>query len=122
LAAKHIRKGAIGSGEDVDRLHNNMYNLTQLSRQVQHLRDEHIGRRPGDGEGPLKELLRELRQASVTDGFYAMDRIGILEALDDATDAVFWNLRRSAIPDEDVQFLYRAGIADPELEITITIE
>src|SRR5437879_13731591 len=39
LAAKHIRKGAIGSGEDVDRLHNNMYNLTQLSRQVQDLRD-----------------------------------------------------------------------------------
>jgi len=31
----------------------------------------------------------------------------------------FGNLRRSAIPDEDVQFPYRAGIADPELEITI---
>jgi len=74
-----------------------MYNLTQLSRQVQDLRDEHIGRRPRDGEGPLKELLRELGQASVTDGFYARDRIGILEALDDATDAVFSNLRRSAI-------------------------
>jgi len=51
-----------------------------------------------------------------------MERIGISEALNDATDAVFANLRRSAIPDEYVQFLSRAGIANPELEITIMIE
>ncbi len=122
LAAKHIRKGAIGDFEDFVTLQKSMRNLTRLSRLVQDLRDEPIGKRPRDGEGPTKDFLQELKQTPVSEGFAAMERAGILEALHDATDAVFSNLRRSAIPDEDVEFLYRAGISNPELEITITIE
>jgi hypothetical protein len=116
LAAKHVRPGAIGDSKDIENLQNSMRNMTRVSRRVQDAREEQFH------EKFLEELAHELRQTPLSDGFAAMDRIGVLEALDDATDAVFSNLRRSAIPDEDVQFLYRAGFADPELEITILIE
>jgi len=122
LAAKHVYPRGIPEPDKLERLHDKMKNLIQISRQVQDLRAELTERRQrGDG-GPPKELLYKLSEAPVFDGFDAMDDLGILEALDDAQDAVFTNLRRSAIPDEDVQFLSRAGIENPELEITITIE
>jgi hypothetical protein len=124
LAAKHISRRGLGGPEELERLHDKMKDLMRLSREVQDLQDEPIGKRVRDRGVPPKprDLLHELMQTPIFDGFNAMEQIGILEALDDATDAVFANLRRSAIPDEDVQFLYRAGIADPELEITIAIE
>jgi len=121
LAAKHVYPRGIREPE-LERLHNNMNHLMQLSRQLQDLRERPGDRGQRDADIVKKEFLTSLRQAHVFDGFAAMDDVGILEALDDAPDAVFANLRRSAIPDEDVQFLYRAGIENPELEITITIE
>ena len=122
LASKHVSPRGMRDSEELERLHDKLKSLMRLSRQVQDLRDEPFGKRPSDASVPPERFLHELRQTPVFDGFAAMDRVGILEALDDATDAVFANLRRSAIPDEDVEFLYRAGIAQPELEITITIE
>lgn len=122
LAAKYISLRETRDPELFDGLQNSMRNMTRVSRQVQDLRDEPLDKRLRGGSFPPKELINQLRETPVYDGFASMDRVGILDALDDATDAVFSNLRRSAIPDEDVQFLYRAGIANPELEITIIIE
>jgi hypothetical protein len=50
-----------------------------------------------------------------------MDTSGMLAALDEAPEITFGNLRRSAIPDEDIQLLARAGVDEPEAEINILI-
>jgi hypothetical protein len=50
-----------------------------------------------------------------------MRRAGVLAALDDAPDITFAELRRNAIPDEDVRLLRDAGVDDPEAEITVLI-
>ncbi len=122
LAAKHLRPRAIGDFKDIESLQYSMSNMTRVSRRVQDAREEQSHEKPRYESISLEELANELRKTPLSDGFAAMYRVGIVDALDDATDAVFSNLRRSAIPDEDVQFLYRAGFADPELEITILIE
>lgn len=46
---------------------------------------------------------------------------GILQALDDSPQLVLANLRRSAIPPEDLDVLRGCGIEDPEAEITLLI-
>jgi hypothetical protein len=119
LAAKHVRRTL--SPEEQERLQIALRELTQASRQVQDLREE-VPEKRRNGSSEMRELADRLKGIPVYEGFHVMERIGISEALDEATDAVFANLRRSAIPDEDVQLLYRAGIANPELEITIMIE
>ena len=46
---------------------------------------------------------------------------GVMSALDEAPDITFAELRRNAIPDEDVGLLRAVGVDDPEAEITILI-
>jgi len=50
-----------------------------------------------------------------------MERAGVIDALEEGADLIFENLRRAAIPVEDVGLLRDAGIRDPEAEITILI-
>ncbi len=50
-----------------------------------------------------------------------MREAGVLVALDVAPDVTFAELRRNAIPDEDLRLLRDAGVDDPEAEITILI-
>lgn len=51
-----------------------------------------------------------------------MDESGVLDAIDEMPETVFSELRRSVIPSEDIQLLRRAGIVEPEAEITIVIQ
>jgi hypothetical protein len=46
---------------------------------------------------------------------------GVLEALDNAPELLLSNLRRTAIPNEDLALLQRCGVEDPEAEITLLI-
>lgn len=69
----------------------------------------------------LKECAQELGNVYVEHIIDAMDHTGMLPALDDAPETTFSNLRRSAIPEEDAHFLRRAGVDEPEAEITILI-
>jgi hypothetical protein len=50
-----------------------------------------------------------------------MRETGVLSALDEALDITFAELRRNAIPDEDVRLLLGAGVDVPEVERTILI-
>lgn len=50
-----------------------------------------------------------------------MRETGVLSALDEAPDITFAELRRNAIPDEDIRLLQGTGVDDPEAEITILI-
>lgn len=123
LARKHV-SSPIGPPDEVARLENKLREMIRLSREVQD------ARRPAmDKDAQTKEAARSLfyalqdrREEPVLTAQSAMERAGILAALEDAPDAVFGNLRASAIPQEDLQLLYRAGIEDPELEIAIAVE
>jgi hypothetical protein len=48
-----------------------------------------------------------------------MRETGILDALDDAPSLVFGGLRRSVIPQEDIEFLKRASFDDDEIEVML---
>jgi hypothetical protein len=50
-----------------------------------------------------------------------LDKLGILDALDDAPGLLFANLRRSAIPGDDLDLFRRGGIEDPEAELTLLL-
>ncbi|MGH9765738.1 MAG: hypothetical protein ACREAC_33290, partial [Blastocatellia bacterium] len=69
----------------------------------------------------LKELAQELHNVYLEGVTSEMEHAGILDALDDAPEITFSNLRRSAIPEEDIDFLRRAGVDYPDAEITILI-
>jgi hypothetical protein len=121
LAKKHLSLQDFRDPKELERLNEHLRQLIRVSRHVQDLREEL--HREGLHDGLfVKDLLHELKDVRIGNAFEAMDRIGMINALDDAADAVFANLRRSAIPDESVELLYRAGIPNPELELIITIE
>jgi hypothetical protein len=69
----------------------------------------------------LHELSRELHNTPLSHAVYLMERAGVIDALEEAPDLVFQNLRRSAVPNEDLEFLREAGVADPEAELTVLI-
>lgn len=69
----------------------------------------------------LDVVANELRNTYLGQVTQAMEESGVLDALDEAPDITFPNLRRSAIPDEDVELLRHAGVDDPEAMITIII-
>jgi hypothetical protein len=68
-----------------------------------------------------KALAGELRNLYLDGIVNAMEHSGVLAALDEAPEITFGELRRSAIPDEDAQFLRQAGVEDPEAEITLIV-
>jgi hypothetical protein len=74
-----------------------------------------------DKQELLDVVANELRNTYLGPVAQAMDESGVLDALDEAPDITFPNLRRSAIPDEDVELLRHAGVDDPEAMITIII-
>jgi hypothetical protein len=77
-------------------------------------------------ERPEDEALRErLASEMRTDDFRkaldAMRYSGALDALDDAPDPIFRHLTRSSIPDEDIEFLRKAAVEDPEAELALLV-
>ena len=70
----------------------------------------------------LVNTLAQALQNTYLDGVIAaMDSSGVLAALDEAPDITFGQMRRSAIPAEDVRFLRDAGVEDADAEITLLI-
>jgi hypothetical protein len=98
------------------KLQSDLENLAWLNRLVQVTKD-----RPDDS-ALMKRLLAGLRDARIDSVHDAMSRIGMLCALDEERELIFRNLRPSAIPTEDFEFLRRAGIQNPEIAITVAIE
>src|SRR5262245_57216304 len=118
LARRHFRAeglhrfGPEGAGHLV-------YDIERLSSVARFVRA--VSER-SDNSALLKECAQELSNVYVDHIVDAMERVGVLPALDDAPETTFSNLRRSAIPDEDAHFLRRAGVDEPDAEITILIQ
>jgi hypothetical protein len=74
-----------------------------------------------DNAALVNTLSAELSDARIDGVLEVMERAGVVDALEEAPEIVFGELRRSAIPEEDVHLLRRAGVEDPEVEITLLI-
>lgn len=111
LRPRNLRRGPMGD----DELRYTMDQLSSIARL-----NRVVAERP-DSIELVHQLARELRHAPVGHAAYLMEEAGVVTALEELPDVVFQNLRRSAIPEEDLQFLHDAGVADPEAELTILI-
>jgi hypothetical protein len=67
------------------------------------------------------ELGREIEMAPVSQVIDGLRDVGMLDALDNAPRALYANLPRTAIPREDLDLLRRAGVEDPEAELTLML-
>jgi len=117
LAAKYLRvtglarhlHGPMGElGYEIERLSS----TARLAKVV----SEHAG------DPALVSSLASTLSNTYLDGTIgAMDRSGVLAALDESPEISLGQLRRSAIPEADVQFLRDAGVETPDAEITLVI-
>jgi len=113
LARKHLKVHRMASRmiqlrEDTERL---MSSSRMAQLVMERPEDEYMYRALGKDveKVPAKAVVDVLRDA------------GVLAALDEAPELVFSNIRRSAVPSEDLDMIRRAGVNDPEAELTIVI-
>jgi hypothetical protein len=77
---------------------------------------------PNTSQHFYSPLFQRLQQDSpVKKAVEQMDAAGILDALDDAPSLVLGELRQSAIPKQDEDFLRSAGFDDNEIEVFFTL-
>jgi hypothetical protein len=95
-----------------------LYAIAKLSSTARFVRA--VGER-SENLDLVNALGKELDSWHVQHVVDEMRETGVLSALDEAPDITFAELRRNAIPDEDVRLLQGAGVDDPEAEITILI-
>jgi predicted signal transduction protein with EAL and GGDEF domain len=115
LGRRHLRLGVLDRHGPMGELHHLAYELdrlSSLSRFVKAVAERSEDRRM------YRSLGDELGNAYIRSVTEEMERAGVVDALDDAGAVVFQNLRRSAIPEEDREILRRAGVEDPEAEIS----
>jgi hypothetical protein len=117
LASKYLKvtrlmhhfHGPMGElGHEIDRLSS----TARLAKVV----SEHI-----EDPALVGSLASKLSNTYVEGIVQAMDRAGVLDALDDSPDISLGELRRSAIPEADLQLLRDAGVENPDAEVTIII-
>lgn len=113
LTGKHLRLDTLNKA--AERLTYDIEHLSSVARFTRLMTER------TENEMLAKALADELRNSYVDNVVAAMDHTGVLAALDEAPDITFGNLRRSAIPEEDARLLGRAGVDDPEAEISLVI-
>jgi hypothetical protein len=116
IGRKHLRpmggrRGRLGD----DELRYTMERLASLARL-----NRVVAERPNSKE-LLNELAVELHNAPLSQAVRLMEQAGVMNALEEAPELIFQNLRRSAVPPEDLEFLRESGVDYPEEEITILI-
>src|SRR5437870_3044644 len=69
----------------------------------------------------IAKRLKE-REWSLIHAIEAMERVGILDAIDEDPSTLFSNVRISAIPPEDTDLLRRTGQSSPDAELVLITE
>lgn len=115
LAEKHI----LSRERHIDP--SNVEQLREWLTQATNAARLHNATRDRPDAAPLLRILEEdiHKYRPVSRAAMAMERTGLLNAIDDGGEAVFAELRRSAIPDEDVRMLRNAGYSDGEIEMIL---
>jgi hypothetical protein len=124
LSRKHLRMDQLaahsgGLRVDVGQLMDTSRLLHAVRERV--MEDAHFW---GSGGNVYETLGAEISQRSPGNAdrlMYGLRAVGVMDALDDSVDLVLNNLRMSAVPSEDLDMLRRAGVEDPEAEVTILI-
>jgi hypothetical protein len=118
LAQKHLRyrpsQGPSPYLHDIANLHQTLETLSQASRLLKVMRDNF-------DLALIDNLHRYLEPLPVGETVLHMENSGVLDALDEAHDLVFGELRYSAIPKEDEEYLRRAGFDTHEIELLIML-
>jgi hypothetical protein len=121
LAAKHLavrtdRPGPYPSGDPLYLLNKqaglrkDLKEISDIARQFNAI----------DRHDDLDRLRRQLSQTSpIEQTKEALEDTGILNALEDAGQVVFREMRREAVPQEDYQLLSAAGFTNDEIEILL---
>lgn len=92
-----------------------------LRRFQNHRRLLSVAEQDIDDTDLLKVLAKRLENSHIEGVLNELERCGALDALEEDPQTLFANLRRSAIPDEDIEMLRAAGVDDPEAEILLVI-
>jgi hypothetical protein len=122
LARKHLgfRRPEDGAADllfEVGRLRRELAELSALVRRMKAFADGL------DSESATSSFIEELLsgRSPIERAVGALERSGILAALEDGGVVVLSGLRRKAIPEDDIAFLREAGFTDDEIEIQIAI-
>jgi hypothetical protein len=113
LARKHLKPRLLASVAPA--LRDNVERLLSTRRFLRVVAD-----RP-ENPGVYQALGTEIETAPAQPVVDSLRDLGILDALDDAPRQLFANLRRTAIPNEDLSILLRGGVEDPEAELTLLL-
>ena len=117
LARKHLRLSQWHRKHFME-----MDHLSHLLRNLQnHRRLLSVAEQDIDDRELLEVLAKRLEYSYISGVLHDMERCGVFAALEEDPQTLFANLRRSAIPDEDIEMLRAAGVDDPEAEILLII-
>ncbi len=117
LARKHLRLTRIRRKHfmEMDHLQYTLSRLENLRRLLS------VAEQDIDDKELLNVLAKKLEQSHLGEVLNEMERCGAMSAIEEDPQTLFANLRRSAIPDEDVEMLKLAGHSDPEAELLLII-
>src|SRR5580700_465710 len=116
LAQKHLQFGRL----EKLRSKRGVYLAEQIDRLSSIVRLANaLAGRPAGSE--VEVLVNAIRKSDVRGVMDALDYTGLLAALDEQPRVTLGQLRRSAIPVQDVDLLKWSGISDPEAEIATII-
>lgn len=116
LARKHLRPSQWHRKHFMELDH-----LSHLLRRLQNHRRLLSVAEDIDDRELLEVLAKRLENSYIERVLDAMEWCGVFDALEEDPQTLFANLRRSAIPDEDIEILRAAGVDDPEAEILLII-
>jgi hypothetical protein len=113
LARKHLQFAPVTREPWYAELPYDMAYLESVARLLELAKE-----RPND-PGVFGSLQNDLRGVNLANIVAAMENTGVLDALDEDPQTTFGELRKSAIPPEDAEFLRRAGVKDADAEMTL---
>lgn len=119
LGRRHLRGWRLhryGPGGGEQELSHSIESLSSVARFANAVAER------DDDRTLLGFVAKDLRQRSYLGSVSEiMNVTGVLDPLDEEPGITFRNLRRSAIPEDDIQLLRRCGVNDPEAEILLLI-
>jgi hypothetical protein len=117
LARKHLRLSHLHRRHfmELDHLSHLLSRLENLRRLLS------VAEQDIDDRELLKVIAKRLEHSYIDSVMNDMERCGIFDAIEEDPMTLFANLRRSAIPDEDIDMLRAAGHSEPEAEILLII-
>lgn len=117
LARKHLRLSQLHRKHfmELDHLSYMLGRLQNLRRLLS------VAEEDTHDDEMLRLLAKKLENSHIESVLNDMERCGVFAAIEEDPQTLFANLRRSAVPEEDIEMLRAAGVPDPEAEVLLII-